>query len=180
MSFSPTSTVRLEPLALFEGPSIEPELVLQFFLAFSRAEFALKRAGFASPYETGDGIRVEWRCFAVQIAGLFPTGSDPVEVQDAMAYLHSHPPSRQVLESGRLQWKARKPSAKQTAQSTITLVNGVRNNLFHGGKELVGGLVERDRQLLKSALILLRHCVLLQPDVRDAFNELGPAHSHAA
>jgi hypothetical protein len=50
----------------------------------------------------------------------------------------------------------------------------VRNNLFHGGKELRWLMAERDRRLIESSLVVLAHCITLNKNVHDAFLEMPP------
>jgi hypothetical protein len=177
MIHTATDTIGIEPVGLFGASSIDRCLVLRFFFVFSRAEFALKSAGLAAPLKYGGGISVKWDEFGRKIKLRFPSRGDPERVTKAVRYLHDHPPRRQVLDGSRLRWKKRPPIETPSAKSTIALVTTVRNNLFHGGKEVTFGLIERDQHLLEHTLVVLSHLIALHPPVAKAFYELGPAHS---
>ena len=85
--------------------------------------------------------------------------------------MHDKPPQKQVLKDGRLVWKDRLATNPDDPVFLIRSVTAVRNNLFHGGKEVVGLVAERDRQLLQHSLLFLAYCLTLNPDVHAAFGE---------
>jgi len=61
----------------------------------------------------------------------------------------------------------------------VRSITTVRNNLFHGGKEIEGPLAERDRHLIQNSLLLLVQAIRLEPSVRRAFGELPPEDDFA-
>lgn len=162
---------------IFSSPRIDRDLVTDFFMLFARAEHALKRAGYVSP-DRNDTPRIMWDNFARTVGQrIFDVGVPSVD--DAIAYLQKHPPKRQVVKNGDLVWEDR---VSQDARDPVFLIRSlttVRNNLFHGGKEIEGLLAERDRSLLRSSLILLAHTVGLDAKVLRAFGEL-PREQYAA
>src|SRR5439155_6616575 len=90
----------LIPGHLFSPARLDRDLVADFFMLFARAEFALKRAGFASPGR-GDKINVDWDGFARSLGRPVTKPADP-QVADAVRYLQARPPRKQVLKDGRL------------------------------------------------------------------------------
>ncbi len=156
---------------LFLADQVDRDLVLAFLMTFSRAEHALKSCGFAT--EANSQIRIDWNDFADAVADrVFTSGG--TAVADATAFLTRCPPKRQTL--GPERWVARTGSPRN-ARFLIKSVTTVRNNLFHGGKEMTWRLAERDRRLIESALLVLKHVVQLHVGVRAAFGEVGPSHS---
>jgi hypothetical protein len=157
---------------LFSPARLDRDLVADFFMLFARAEFALKRAGFASP-QGREGVGVDWDRFA---RSLGPAVTSPTDqrILEAVEYLQENPPQKQVFRNGRLEWKNRECTDPSDAVFVVRSVTAVRNNLFHGGKEVVGLMAERDRQLLEHSLLMLAYCLTLHLDVFNAFGELGP------
>ena len=157
----------------FLADKVERDLVLAFLMTFARAEYALKAKGFARPISSG-GISIGWDCFAEEIAPRL-WESDDQAVSKAIDYLTRNPPMREVL--GPERWEERKPNRHQDTRFLIRSVTTVRNNLFHGGKEMRWRLAERDRDLLESCLTVLKYCLALHEGVWRAFAEAGPSHA---
>jgi hypothetical protein len=78
-------------------------LTLEFLATFARFEFALKKAG----YVRGDETKAlpDWDRFGREVSGLDKTTLGPVVI--CSEYLRAHPPRKQVLIDGRLQWVLR-------------------------------------------------------------------------
>jgi hypothetical protein len=156
---------------LSSADRIDRELIAEFLITFSRAEYALKAAEFVYPVaDRADGrFDVAWDRFADEIAGALlqsDLGSDP-----AIRYLMDKPPQKQVLTARGLKWKPRSRHGQSPARFLVRSVTTVRNNLFHGAKE---PLVERDRQLVRGALRALKLFISLHEEVFHAFQEIGP------
>jgi hypothetical protein len=74
--------------------------------------------------------------------------------------------------SGRLDWSdPLHPNGESNAAFILRCVCCVRNNLFHGGKFPTQPVPspERDTQLLKSALDVLRGALTVHPEVNHYF-----------
>jgi hypothetical protein len=162
---------------MFSSPRIDRELVTDFFMTFARAEFALKCAGFvkAGPHLEP---QVRWGDFASSLGDTVLSSRDPA-VQRAIDYLTTRPPQKQCVKNGALTWVAREPKRPRDPVFLVTSITTVRNNLFHGGKEIQGPLTERDRRLIRSALDLLVYAVSQHECVLRAFQELQPEHDAA-
>jgi len=163
---------------LFFARSLNHGLVLSFFLTFARAEHALKAAGFVHGRQGDHAPVVEWPRFAGNHLQATLAPSDP-EVAAAIDYLAHHPPDRQVVTGKRVVFQPCTSPTPKDAKSLVASVTTVRNNLFHGGKDISRGLVERDEKLLRSCLVLLAFLVQLDPAVANAFEQVGPAHMAA-
>lgn len=154
------------------------KLVLQFFVTFSRFEYALKRAGFVRG-DRYDNAWPDWQRFAkerleAQIASIPDT-----EFTEARSYLLRNPPQKQTVTAPdrSLRWKQNtKRSGEGDAEYLLRLVRDVRNNLFHGGKYRppdghVSDQVLRNSQLLQACLTILETCWSLDADVKRFFEE---------
>jgi hypothetical protein len=164
---------RLAPASpLFSSRRIDKELLADFFMTFARAEYALKEAGYFRADKNGAPL-IQWHDFARKI-GESLSKSDESAVLKAIQYLADNPPRKQVVnKDGRLTWKSRASDAAQRDPLfLIQSVTTVRNNLFHGGKQISGLLEERDRLLLISCLNLLSYAISLDQDVLHSFEEL--------
>jgi hypothetical protein len=153
---------------LFERLDVDEKTVASFFIVFSRFEYALKRAG----YVCGDNRRVwaDWDRFSSKLKDTFEPGKTS-ELQEAVRYLQDHPPKKQIVKAGRLDWREFERSESESpVQWLLRLVRTVRNNLFHGGKfEFPVQDPSRNAKLLQSCLIVLGACLELCPEVQRRF-----------
>lgn len=157
--------------------TVNQDLVLDFFATFSRFEFALKAAGYVKGTE--NSAAPDWDRFAQRCRERFE-GVAELALDDGIKYLLAHPPKKQVLVRGRLDWKDAPPEPNvPMLQSVLFLVRRVRNNLFHGGKYPGGPVKEmsRDARLLESSIKVLEHCVGLDTRVEREFYRADWAES---
>lgn len=128
-------------------------LTLEFLATFARFEFALKKSGYAR----GDNSQVspDWDVFANDVATL--DAALVTQVLDSCKYLQQHPPKKQILQGGRLQWVDRKGTSGSAIGDVLLSVRTVRNNVFHGSKFPDGPVAEplRDEQLIRDCLGVL-------------------------
>ena len=156
-------------MGYIEQTPIDRDLVLEFFLRFSRFEFALKVSGYAD----GDTTRVSpaWDRFARDIAEMFDKGRTP-DLQSACEYYLLNPPMKQVLANGTLSWSTDLPvEPNREVELLIGLVRRVRNNLFHGGKYNAELHEEtaRKEELLRGAIEILGECLRASKRVGHAY-----------
>lgn len=170
---SPIGTAR----RMFSPPRIDRNLVTDFFMTFARAEFALKRAGYVAPGKHREP-KIKWEDFARSIGDKLLQSRD-LAVCKAIGYLAANPPRRQVVDDHGLTWEPRVSDDPKDPVFLIRSITCVRNNLFHGGKEIQGLLPERDLDLIRNSLTLLAYAVTLAPSVVYAFEELPPEHDAA-
>jgi hypothetical protein len=150
------------------------DLVIEFFVVFSRFECALKRAEFVKA-DNHHNAFANWDNFAKErLDKLLPSMGNP-EFNRAKSYLIDHPPQRQLYKNGRMCWQ---DNAKRKDESDgkylLRLVRDVRDNLFHGGKYPmvpIDGEALRNRDLLQACLSVLAACRSIDSRVDIFFND---------
>ena len=147
----------------------EKDAVIEFFVAFSRLEYALAEAG----YVAGDCHRVQtdWDTFARAVDRRFDRNATP-ELQQAVTYILTQPPRKQIYVDGRVEWSAAAPAdTEPLLLRLLVLVRRVRNNLFHGDKlnYLLERYSERNLDLSRGSLTVLYCCVDLDDRVQTNF-----------
>jgi hypothetical protein len=158
----------------------DEKLVLDFFVSFSRFEYALKRSGFvkgAGPSRP-PGATPAWDTFGRAIDAHLSEYGEPTYAQ-AKAFLLASPPQKQVfVPPNNLAWKPNEQDDSESeTQYLLRLVRTVRNNLFHGGKFPAdsGGLIDsgalRNAKLLNAALVILTACRSIHEKVRNYYEE---------
>lgn len=143
------------------------ELVFEFFMVFSRFEYALKVAGWTRPIKRADP---DWNEVSTKLQEA--EAKDRNLVFGKAGILFTEPPREQIrLGDGRLSWCEARRSSNQS-KKLIKAVKRVRNNLFHGGKysdqEVL--LSPRDRCLVTAALEVLRQ-LLEMPSLDEVRQE---------
>ncbi|MCX5894107.1 MAG: hypothetical protein NTW80_14315 [Deltaproteobacteria bacterium] len=149
---------------------IDRELLLEFFLTFSRFEYALKAAGYA--FEVRGTVNPDWQTFRLELINIFNMSKNH-ELIKASNYFFDNPPNKQVLHNGELAWKTQCPNQNESdIEFLLRMVKSVRNNLFHGGKH--NNWLHEDKQrtdtLLRNSLIILSECLKLSPQVKNRFD----------
>ncbi len=109
----------------------EKTLLLEFFITFSRFEYAMKESG---KYIKANGAEADWDGF--QNAMRTPVPQDPAsdaETRAAMDFILSHPPKKQVPgPNGGLSWTNTNDVGRHEQELLGIYVRRIRNNLFHG------------------------------------------------
>jgi len=146
------------------------ELVTDFFLFFSRFEYALKMSEYAESRKDSDTVQAGWNTFCRDHDKSF----DPTKTQQlkaAVDYLQKKPPQKQIVKNGTLGWKPLPNQNIPELEQLLLYIRKVRDNLFHGGKYHDGLVQEpsRDTKLLKSCLTILKECLTLDAEVYDKF-----------
>jgi len=156
------------------------ELLLEFFLTFSRFEYALKVSNYFIRPRTGGNdpsrppeAKPDWESFAVSLRGTFRTDTN-AELGRASEYILDSPPWKQVITHDSIAWETPvRPDYESDIEFLLRMVRCVRNNLFHGGKYdiEVHEDTKRTELLLKSSLTILNQCLVLAPRVKQFFDE---------
>jgi len=143
--------------------ALDRDLVFDFFWRFSTFECALKREGFLR-VGSDDAAQADWSRFGREIRSGFRDPDSP-ELSAALRFLESRPPRMQVVRNGVLGWDDLRPSHGSREAYALLLIRVIRNNLFHGGKYPDGPVksLERDRDLLAAASVVLEACYDLHP-----------------
>lgn len=160
------------PPYLFSTARIDRDLVADFFMLFARTEYALKSVKLIIP-QRNDRFSPDWDKFARSVGNELMASRD-AQIREAVRYLEEAPPQKQVYKGGHFEWKDRKCIDGEVAVFVIRSIVTVRNNLFHGGKEIVGLMAERDQRLIQHALVVLAFSMTLNDEVRTAFCDIGP------
>lgn len=150
-------------------PKEHLDLLFRFFLVFSRFEYALKRAGFVN--SSGNKVNANWDAFASKYNAAFEPAQSQA-LKQAYAYFRNHPPRKQIVNAGALDWS--EPNAIGKEPLLIWLLGSiriVRNNLFHGGKFPIAPIAEpaRNPVLLRHALTIIDACLPLDAKVNEYF-----------
>lgn len=162
---------RNEEMSDIHKLKINKELVLDFYLTFSRFEYALKNSGFARGNE--NFVEPNWNEFALSLKDKFNKNANKILLEEA-SYFLEEPPLQQVLLRDGLAWSGGiMPDHLSEIEKLLRLVNRVRNNLFHGGKHSMEDFEQKERteHLLKCCLIILEECLKLALDVKTKFDE---------
>ena len=110
----------------------DAELIFEFFMVFSRFEFALKYTGFRKVIN--GRVEPDWKKFGISIQDAFDIDKSP-EIRRAFDYLLANQPKVQIFNGEKLEWQERSRNKNDDiVVQVIDCVKGVRNNLFHGGK----------------------------------------------
>lgn len=146
---------------------IEP-ITTEFFFTFARLEYALKATGFL--VNNSRVAKADWRRFADVIRSRFDVNAT-AQIKEAIEYFLQHPPKKQVVSNGHLEWNDTQPDHNSDLDLLLAQIGRVRNNLFHGGKFRGRYFAEPERatSLMRHALTILGYCLTLSPDVREAF-----------
>jgi hypothetical protein len=155
---------------LFPRVPLPPDLAYEFLGTFARCEYALKGASFAK--SSAKSVEANWDEFAKSIDWHFRRVKD-VAFVDAVQFLLTEPPRKQVLRDGHLDWKESPPDPKlPKAQQVLLMVRRIRNNMFHGAKVWSPEYDNRDRDinLVQAGLTVLEHCVAVNRHVRIAYD----------
>ncbi len=163
---------------------VDQELLLEFFLTFSRFEYALKDSGY---YERPNNMKIkkfkekgilpevkpDWDSFAKSLLDLFR--KDRTEaLKQACEYILDSPPMKQVITNNGIAWETPlTPDSESEVVFLLRMVRCIRNNLFHGGKYNIEVHVDtkRTEMLLRSSLVILEECRFLATQVRQAFDK---------
>lgn len=123
-----------------------------YFYWFSRFEFALKENGFLKSTEEGANAEPCWEGFKERYA------DDYTLSQDANKLLELHPKRQIVNGNQELDWRpVGIDHCNNELCKIVTMLNTVRNNLFHGGKhgDMDMDNIERNIQLLYVSKLVL-------------------------
>jgi hypothetical protein len=157
--------------------TVDKTLLLEFFLVFSRFEYALKASGLFKRHPP-DPPRLpkaepDWDTFAVSLRDTFDPNATR-ELREACLYLQESPPNQQVIIGDGVAWETPvRPVRDTEIEFLLRMVRCVRNNLFHGGKYNIAMHedTQRTEMLLRSSLVILDACLNLSPKQLAAYRE---------
>jgi len=144
-----------------------PEIT-EFFVIFSRMEYALKAEGFLISHRDA---KADWISFAANIENQINEKRKENGFKKVIDYILTNPPKVQINENGIIKWEPRSASQGNDIKDLFTYIKRIRNNLFHGDKFSNGVLedFDRDLSLVRSALVILKEAIKYNSDVAGAF-----------
>lgn len=148
-------------------------IAFDFFITFSRMEFALKHTNYAKADARRNAI-ADWDKFANQNDEEFQrrlANKEDKTLIIATDYLFNTPPKRLKFVENHLSWEKRDVIKNKTLKELLLIIRGIRNNLFHGSKRLAIAEQSRNRNLLNYGLIILNECLQINQDLRQKFLE---------
>jgi hypothetical protein len=159
----------MNPNELYGHLAINKDLVTGFSIMFSRLEYSLKRTP-EYALKRNNGVEANWKAFSNDHKDRFDCKRTK-QLQKAVEYLLNHPPLKQILNNGVLDWKSTEEQNLSDFEKLILSVTRVRNNLFHGGKFQSMPLNDpgRDADLIKSCNVILEECLFLNNRIREIF-----------
>lgn len=151
---------------LIESLRVPRELLLHFFVTFSRFEYALKAGDFRkNPPHDAD---VSWSKYICWLEVRSLTELDPV--LDAGQYLLDEPPKKLVMSNDTPRWEVPIRSGQSNIRFLVEGIQRARNNLFHGGKWLTRpDLPHRNRDVLSASVEVLEALVEFDDTVGNEF-----------
>jgi hypothetical protein len=134
-------------------------LSVEFFFLFQRLEYSLKEMGYA---EVKNGrVKINWEDYYKKLIPKCP-GFDSNE---DVLFLKKHPPKKQTVLDGRVEWKDFQPKGDE---AIFAIISQVRNNLFHGSK-MNSDDQGRDKSLLISCIKVIRKVIEVDADLKNVF-----------
>lgn len=158
---------------------VDRELLFEFYLTFSRFEYALKAIGLFRRLNPQRNLRhpeakPDWDGFAVSLRDAFRTDNSEA-LKQACEYILNSPPMKQVIIHDSVAWEtsARDAASESEVGFFLRMIRCVRNNLFHGSKYNIEVHEDsiRTEMLLRNSLVILKECLILAPNVKKAFDE---------
>jgi len=128
------------------------EISFRFFYFFSRFEFALKENKYLKKHKPGDTAEASWEEFVDRF-------KDSYQISPCAQELIGLRVKKQIVdESGGIVWRLINLDRAQSDLEKVKIaLNGVRNNLFHGGKhgDQEVDEIARNKILLNTAVEVL-------------------------
>jgi hypothetical protein len=172
--------------SFFQSLEIERNSVTNFFIVFSRFEYALKRAGYIkSNSKNNYNAEPNWDSFVSKNKKSFQLlqkdNDENNKLKEAIKYLRKFPPKKLVYKKVSNEDKNKElilediPPNKSEIHYLLSVIKTARNNLFHGEKS-PSYLKEtaRDMELLNSSIIILEAWLKLDKGVNSLFFEKIP------
>ena len=158
--------------------SQDMRLAFEFFILFSRFEYALKKTGgvrFCKEVQVSKGSEAkratpDWKSFAANIQlAFFEITCE--ELKLATNYIFENPPKIQTCGAGWEDFKTPFHKKTEGLNWLIEAIKQVRNNLFHGGKYPLQLIDEssRNKVLLEHSMTILRACLNCDNEVKTIF-----------
>lgn len=159
----------LAPYREMYYPHIQQEfvnLIVEFFIVFSRFEYTLKQTGYHNRSE--ERVEPNWDSFCNDYKENFQPNKSRV-LSSAVKYYRTKPTMIQIFMNNQLDWrKSKRGDGEHNFAWLMRIVRYTRNNLFHGGKFPYDP--KRDTKLLTYGLVILYECLELDDKLFEAFH----------
>lgn len=145
--------------------------VRDFFVLFSRFEYAMKRAEFV----IGDknNVYVDWKRFGQEYNQAFEdleNKREQARLKRATDRLLQNPPRKLVYLDNRLCWRDIQPQNACRLNQLLEIVRRVRNILFHGEKpNTIIGLKGQGMDRVEDSSEIIYACLGLDDDLKQIF-----------
>lgn len=146
-------------------------ILIDFFAAFSRVEYALKRSGYTTT--NNRNAEANWPKFIKNNKSKFNSQSNQ-ELILAVDYLLKFPAKQQVVTNGDLDFTEHHTTKEGPVLCRLYhCIRITRNNLFHGGKYPHGPVqdLSRNTKLIQNCLTVLKEIIELDQKVKHTFWE---------
>lgn len=148
-------------------------IVYDFFITYSRIEFALKNAGYVKS-DKWDNAIPDWQKFAEEMNNSFQlllSNKTNTFLFESSDFMFNNPPKHLKFKLDNLTWERGKENNDRSLYGLLTIIKNVRNNLFHGSKRLQFKEYSKDYSLILSSIVILNQCVNLDSRVKQLFLE---------
>ncbi|WP_075343150.1 hypothetical protein [Tenacibaculum agarivorans] len=158
-------------------------IMQQFFLVFSRFEYALKKtddflierhgAASANWDAYADSINEDF-CNLInqELDGFGFNHEKIVKLKEAVDFFVMEPPRKQEVEGGVLVYRDRVREDDSLTRKICVYIRRVRNNVMHGGKYIGSNAIgSRNYKLLDLSLYLMDCFLELNDEVKHNFHE---------
>ena len=152
---------------------IDMQKALEFYVVFSRFEYALKEQLYVHKGKKPKNLEVNFDTFAKDIRTNFAKAIlDEATLKVAVSYFCQNPPRKQIWDGTKPDWSPAETGVQPTSYEMLLLIRQVRNNLFHGGKGWLSpeGNAERDKILMTHAITMIAAMIECHADVKQAFS----------
>ena len=140
-----------------------PENWNQFFYMYSRMEYALK----ASQYlQGGKEAKASWEKLASKANAV--AVYDAIRLNELTEMLFREPPRKQIIIDRSLGWQTRGDEITDL-KTLFRAVGTIRNNLFHGGKNVNNPDRARDNELIRAGIAVMEDLLELDPKLKENF-----------
>jgi hypothetical protein len=143
--------------------NVTGEVALEFLRTFARCEYALKAIPEFCGGPQGGSAVAKWDEFANVIADVL--NAHPNIDDRTRQLLLVEPPMKQIRRGGIATFEPVPWGTANPGSRLLESVRRVRNNLFHGGKEVGERARGHDQLLVEAALAVLRVAMTCRPDV---------------
>lgn len=142
------------------------QIAYKFFVCYSRFEYSLKMAGYI---HTPNGQTFP-QASLIDYARTMDQTIDLNDqiIKEQIDYIVNYPPNELHIFNTQLQWFPLIPQSR-SIDFIFRCMRTVRNNLFHGNKQLPGNSIQRNIDLISSFLPVIDYLIEQNQEVKNYF-----------